>query len=715
MNPPANPVARSGPEHAHRWRRAPLAVAATVAAVVIAAPSAAAGAEPRTPATVDGRYIVVYERATPAPAEKTDRLERAQGFKSRLRYDRAIKGFAARLSARQVHELERDPAVAFVAPDRPVKALGEVPLAAGDSAPAGVRRLGAGTGTTAREASTANVAVIDTGIDLAHSDLNAADGVNCVNPDAPAQDANGHGTHVAGTIGARNDGAGVVGVAPGTRTYAVKVLDASGGGTYSQIICGIDWVTGTRTDADPGNDIAVANMSLGGAGAPVGACATTTDPMHRALCTSVAAGVTYVVAAGNSGWDFDYAPAPDTPAAYPQALTVTAMSDSDGRGGGAGGAPACTTGEGDDRYATFSNFAATTAGAAHTIAGPGVCVRSTWPGGGYDTISGTSMATPHVAALAALCIGEGGRPGPCAGLTPAQIAARLRADAQAHTATLATYGFAGDPARPFSGVYFGYLAHPAAADTTAPTVTAVSPAAGAVAVAPGTAVSVTFSEPMDTASAQAAFSLVRTGDGTFVPGTSSWSGSTMTFRPASALAEGTAYEARLGTGARDQAGNALATSRAWSFRTLTTVTAFAGATVIESGTLRSGAVSSLRADDNVFYEVNSTTSSTRTSAWQGRVTGVARDLRSLRVTYRGRSSASCSQTVSVWRWTTGSWVGIDSRTAGSTEVLVDRSLGGTLTDYVSSAGEVRVRVRCTSGTQAFVAGGDLLRLTMTRP
>ena len=693
--------------------------AVVLAAVVgIAVPASAAAAEPRAPERVDGRYIVVFERSVDRPLVETEKLEEAEGFESRLRYRRALKGFSAQLSMGQVHDLRADPEVAFVTPDRRVEALDTVPLAAGDTAPAGVRRMQAATGTATRQASSANVAVIDTGIDLAHPDLNAADGKNCVGT-GPAQDDEGHGTHVAGTIGARNDGAGVVGVAPGTRLFSVKVLDAQGGGTWSQIICGIDWVTATRTDADPSNDIALANMSLGGPGQPIAPCSTTTDPLHRAVCASTAAGVTYVVAAGNDGWDFDYPQVPDTPAAYPEVLTVTAMGDSDGKAGGSGGAPGCDPYQPDDRYASFSNFAATAAGRAHTIAGPGVCVTSTLPGGGYGTMSGTSMAAPHLAGAAALCIGEGGAAGPCAGLAPAQIVSKLRADAERYTGAVSGFGFSGDPLRPVGSAYFGYL-HWAGIDAAAPTVSSMAPASGITGVATSTSVAVSFSEPMDRASAQAAFSLRRSTDGAAVAGSFSWNGNTMTFRPSTALAGGTGYTAQVAAGARDAAGNALAASQASTFTTaasVTTVTAYPSATVIETGSLRAGSYSRLASDDNSFYEVSSTTSSTRTASWYGVVGRVANSLGSLRIAYRGRNSLSCSQTVSVWNWATGAWTQLDARTVGTTEVLVDKTVGGTLADYVSGTsgdGEVRVRVRCTHGSSSFYARADLLRVTYTK-
>jgi subtilisin len=668
------------------------------------------------PRTVPGRYIVQFRRSTDDAAAETDARERRQGFRARFVYRRALKGFSAKLSPRQVERLRADPEVLSVTPDREVKAVAS--LASGEpTPPPGIRRIGAATTTSTREASGARVAVIDTGIDLEHGDLNAESGTNCVSPGTPADDGNGHGTHVAGTIGAENDGSGVVGVAPGTKVMAAKVLDDSGSGTASQVICGIDWATSTRTDSDPSNDVAVANMSLGGIGPPVKTCSTTTDPEHRAICNSTAAGVTYVVAAGNDGWDFDYASEPNTPAAYPEVLTVSAMGDSDGAPGGTGATPACRSSEADDRYASFSNYATSASAEAHTIAAPGVCIRSTWPGGGYDTLSGTSMATPHVAGVVALCLDENGTRGSCAGLSPAQIVEKMRSDAQARLADEPAYGFSGDPARPVSGRYYGWLgwAGAPAGDSAPPTISSVSPASGQSGVAQSASVTVAFSEPMDRTATEAAFSLTRDSDGTRLSGTFSWSGDTMTFRPSTALAQGTRHTAKVGTSARDAAGNALEADRTWSFRTIAVANPYA--TVIDAGSLRAGSYTRLRADDDVFYEVNSTSSGTRTASWYGRFSGVSNALKSLRLTYKGKSSASCNQTVAIWRWTTSSWVSLDSRTVGTTEALIDKSPSGTLADYVSGSsgdGELRARVRCTRSS-GFFTRGDLMRITYDRP
>src|SRR5262245_41657911 len=168
-----------------------------------------------------GKYIVTYRPAAVPAARvtaETDARERDLGFDADQRFRRAVRGFAARLSGADVRTLRSDPEVALVSPDRPVHALGTVPVAAGELVPTGVRRIGAATAAEARAASSAAVAVIDTGVDLDHPDLNVENATNCVGP-GPADDDNGHGTHVAGTIAARNTGAGVIGVAPGTKVY----------------------------------------------------------------------------------------------------------------------------------------------------------------------------------------------------------------------------------------------------------------------------------------------------------------------------------------------------------------------------------------------------------------------------------------------------------------------------------------------------------------
>src|SRR5438552_5453979 len=435
------PVGRKGVASTHRGRSNRTALLRRLVSAALAALLVNVGVPNGSVVAADDSrtYIVVFRQGVASNA-KTDDVERRFGFSSDFRYTSALQGFAARLSSLQLAGIRADPDVAFVSADRVLHTIGVVPIKAGDTAPPGVRRLGAATTTTVREASTSNVAVIDSGIDLSHTDLNAVSGKNCISG-GTAKDDNGHGTHVAGTIGAKNNGAGVVGVAPATKLYAVKVVNAQGSGTDAQVICGIDWVT-----ANAGTlGIKVDHMSLGGPGADDGNCGNTNgDAMHKAICSSVAAGVTYVVAAGNDGANM----AGSVPASYNEVLSVTAVADFNGQPGG--GAAATCRADVDDTAADFSNFAAPGGpDEGHTIAAPGVCINSTWKGGGYNIISGTSMASPHAAGTAALCIATG----KCSGV-PSAVIAKLRFDASVQPSG---YGFADDPNSVIGDRYFGYL------------------------------------------------------------------------------------------------------------------------------------------------------------------------------------------------------------------------------------------------------------------
>jgi subtilisin len=399
-------------------------------------------APPTSVAAPPDSFIVVYKDNIDVPAKTAD-LERRHGFKSDFKYQHAIKGFAAILPPPIREKIAKDPDVAFISPDCDAQAIAaDQPVAANETVSTGALRIETATTTAVHKPSGVSVAVIDTGVALTHPDLNVVAGTSCVRG-KKANDDNGHGTHVAGTIAAKNNGSGVIGVAPGTTIYAVKVLNRNGSGTWSQVICGIDWVTANSASLN----IKVANLSLGGTG---GITTCDNDALHRAICRSVASGVTYSVAAGNSGTDFAAA----VPANFPEVLTVTAMSDNDGKAGGTGGSPTCRSGESDDKYATFSNFAVSAADQNHTIAAPGVCIRSDWYNGGYNTISGTSMAAPHVAGAVALCINSGGVGGPCAGLAPVQITQQMRSDAETRSAD---YGFVSDPRQPVANRYYGYL------------------------------------------------------------------------------------------------------------------------------------------------------------------------------------------------------------------------------------------------------------------
>ena len=273
-----------------------------------------------------------------------------------------------------------------------------------------------------------DIAIIDTGIDLYHPDLNitAARSTDCATldvlyggacTDGEGNDGNGHGTHVAGTAAARDNDFGVVGVAPGARLWAAKVLDANGSGYLSWVLAGVNWVT------EHADEIDVANMSLGFGGE--------SSALRQAIASSVGEGVVYYVAAGNSAMDVF---GPDqtfntmddfSPASFPEVGTVAALNDTDGAAGGNGPTGSWgnsdRNGDGiadgaDDTFGWFSNFAKNVApnnpvsspGNAIDLLMPGLDILSTWRGGGYNTISGTSMASPHAAGLAGLFIAQHG-------------------------------------------------------------------------------------------------------------------------------------------------------------------------------------------------------------------------------------------------------------------------------------------------------------------
>ncbi|GHH50407.1 S8 family peptidase [Streptomyces candidus] len=381
-------------------RRLALAGATAVAALALgavsvlpaaAAPTAAEGLIENAGAAdaVPGSYIVTLkESAVDAESAQGQALAKRYGAKIKDTYERALNGYAVELSEAQAKKFAADPSVASVAqnrvftidatqPNPPSWGLDRIDQRALPLDRSYTYPDSAGEGVTAY--------VIDTGVRISHSDFGgrASYGYDAIDNDNTAQDGNGHGTHVAGTVGG-----GAYGVAKKARIVGVRVLNNQGSGTTAQVVAGIDWVT--KNAVKP----AVANMSLGGG---------VDSALDTAVRNSIASGISYAVAAGNSNANAQNY----SPARVAEAITVGSTTNTDAR-------------------SSFSNY-----GSVLDLFAPGSSITSAWHTGdtATNTISGTSMAAPHAAGAAALYL-AGNR-----SATPAQVSSALSAAATPNVVT----------------------------------------------------------------------------------------------------------------------------------------------------------------------------------------------------------------------------------------------------------------------------------------
>jgi subtilisin family serine protease len=349
-------------------------------------------------------YIVVLKDDMAHPANVAQRHEENRGADIDHIYAAAIKGYSAELTPSELKAIEQDPSVDYVEPDGTMHIDAQTPST-------GFNRVSANTNSTLDidevddVRTDADVAVIDTGVAL-HPDLNVYLRTNC-HPasgcvSTEVEDGNGHGTHVAGIIGALDNNFGVVGTAPGARIWSVKAGNSEGVFQISDVLAAINWVTARSSQ------IEIVNMSLGCEEEAKDECSGTA--MREAIAASVNQGVVYVVSAGNANQDVSGGIhktstgtmnlGPTVPGSFADPITVSSLADYDGAPGGAGAALPCpreeASTEKDDSLANYSNW-----GAAVDIAAPGTCIYSTLPGGGYGMKSGTSMAAPMVAGAAA--------------------------------------------------------------------------------------------------------------------------------------------------------------------------------------------------------------------------------------------------------------------------------------------------------------------------
>ncbi len=332
-----------------------LGVVACDQAPTLAPESAAAARSENAPI-----YLVTFKPGVDVESTANE-MARGRGFAVRSLRKHAAPGFSAVIPASQIDAVRNDPRVAIVEQDK-VLSLPPVQINAkpggggstGQTTPWGITRVGGagdGTGKTAW--------VIDSGIDLSHPDLNTSRNCHTYFAGRDPRDGNGHGTHVAGTIAAKDNGQDVVGVAPNAYVCSVRVLGNNGSGTLEGVTNGVNYVAANAASGD------VANMSVGASGSNA--------TLEAAVLNAAAKGIKFTIAAGNAGIDANL----ETPARVngPNVFTISAIGT-------------------NDCLASWSNY-----GLGVDWAAPGVSILSTRKGGGTTTMSGTSMAAPHVAGV----------------------------------------------------------------------------------------------------------------------------------------------------------------------------------------------------------------------------------------------------------------------------------------------------------------------------
>jgi len=327
----------------------------SLTAFAVIALGAVSAAPKSSKAEPPARKIVIFDSSVANEAAQEKLLAKFGGVK--IKRLPLVRGMVVALPPQA--NLRGEAGILRVDEDAEVTALGKpAPAPVPQTIPWGISRVGANLAWPQTTGAGIKVAVVDTGIDLSHPDLKVYGGYNAIYPAKTAADDNGHGTHVAGIIAALNNSVGVVGMGPQINLYAVKVLDRRGSGYVSDIIEGLDWAIQ--------NGIQVVNMSLG----------TNSDvqSFHDAITRARNAGIVLVAAAGNDGAAVDY------PGAYPEVIAVAATDSA-------------------NNVAYWSSR-----GPEVDLAAPGVSIYSTYKGGTYKTLSGTSMATPHVTGAAALVL-----------------------------------------------------------------------------------------------------------------------------------------------------------------------------------------------------------------------------------------------------------------------------------------------------------------------